>query len=395
MNWSVFCYWYEPDAPRDPVGLVRIWTLASQLSRSGDHITVFPPSYRSARIARGFPVVPIPLLHWPLIRPCSYVLGSFLAGVVAGLWRKPDVVYYRWMASPHPILIARLFGSLCLCEVNGEPVSDWESQAGRWKVAMKHWLARFSLRRCDRVIVLTQGLMDLLVSRYGVPAERIAILPSGTDTTLFTPRDRVRCRQEVGLESGAEYVGFVGSFYRYQGLACLLDAYALLSQQRPSLRLLLVGDGEAADSLRAQAERLGLSQFIVWTGRVPYERVSVLIGAMDICVAPFTANRGETSPVKLFDYLACGRPVVASAIPSVSSMFPDGSGVIFVPPGVPAVLATALLRLLQQPEHAAELGRQGRRVVEERFSWDSLTRQLRRCVQRETTAAYHAPSHLL
>ena len=114
MKWFLFCYWYEPDAPSDPVGLVRFWALARQLTAQGDSVTVFPPHYRSSLLQRGFSVAPIPLVPWPVLRPISYAVLSFLVSFVRACWSKPDVVYYRWMDSPHPLLLARLFGAQCI-----------------------------------------------------------------------------------------------------------------------------------------------------------------------------------------------------------------------------------------------------------------------------------------
>jgi glycosyltransferase involved in cell wall biosynthesis len=134
---------------------------------------------------------------------------------------------------------------------------------------------------------------------------------------------------------------------------------------------------------------------IVWTGRVPYERVPRLIGAMTVCVAPFRADRGETSPVKLFDYLACARPVVASAVPSVAQIFASESGVRLVRPDDPLELAEAVIDLLQQPEKRAAMGEQGRRFVERQFGWDRIVERLRVWLRDSEGAPSHAHSHVL
>ncbi|MDH4185419.1 MAG: glycosyltransferase family 4 protein [Nitrospira sp.] len=395
MKWFVFCYWYEPDAPSDPVGLVRLWTLARQLVERGDSVTVFPPRYRSSLLQCGFSVKPIRLLPWPLLRPISYVLLSWVAGLVQACWSKPDVIYYRWMGSPHPLLLARMIGAQCVCEVNGEPVPEWPETNRAFMRRLKHQLASHVLRRCDRVVVLTEGLRDLMVGRYGVAATRVAILPSGTDTALFAPQDTVDCRRRVGLELDRDYIGFVGSFYRYQGLHCLLDAMAIVHRMMPSVHLLLVGDGEAAFELEQQADRLNLNPSITWVGRIPYREVPAWIGAMTICVAPFRGDRGETSPVKIFDYLACGRPVIASAITSVSSTFVDGAGVELVRPDDPDALAQAMLALLRDQGMQARMAAEGRRFVEQGFCWMDLTDRLRTWLAAEPVLVQHAHSRIL
>jgi glycosyltransferase involved in cell wall biosynthesis len=386
MTVFLFAYWYEPDAPRDPVGLVRLWTLARWLSRSGDQVTVFVPRYRSAEGHTGFRTVAIPLLPWRVLRPLSYAVGSFVRGLLAGLRRRPDVVHYRWMGSPHPLVLARILGSLSVCELHGEPVPDWTGDSPA-KRAIQHRLARFALRRCDRLIVITPGLRDYLARWYRTAADRMFVMSGGTDTELFSPRERLDCRRRHGLSPDADYVGFVGTFYRYQGLSCLLEAMAIIRESRPSCKLLLVGDGEAAQELRDQAGRLGLAEAVIWTGRVPYQDVAELIGITDVCVAPFTADRGETSPVKIFDYLACGRPVVASAIPSVSQIMGREQGVVLVPPDQAKELAAALLRLLADPEEARRLGRQGRQFVEQCCTWPVLMERLRDYLQEGLASA--------
>ncbi len=395
MRCFLFCYWYEPDAPSDPVGLVRLWTLARQLVERGDTVTVLPPRYRSSLLQRGFSTAPIPLLPWRVLRPLSYAILSCIVGLVRACRSKPDVVYYRWMDSPHPLLFARLIGALCICEVNGEPVPEWSETDRTLKRRLKHWLASFALRRCDRVVVLTDGLRDLVIGRYRVVPERVVVLPSGTDTGLFVPQNTAACRRRIGLSLDRDYIGFVGSFYRYQGLQCLLDAMTIIRRTMPSVHLLLVGDGEAAPELKQQADRLALSACITWAGRIPYLEVPTWIGAMTLCVAPFRGDRGETSPVKIFDYLACGKPVIASAIPSVSATFVQEAGVDLVPPDDPVALAQAVLVLLNDPDRQAHMAALGRRFVVQGFSWTHLTNRLRESLVTEQAAIHHAHPRIL
>jgi glycosyltransferase involved in cell wall biosynthesis len=395
MRWFLFCYWYEPDAPSDPVGLVRLWTLARHLVERGDSVTVLPPRYRSSLLQRGFSTAPIPLIPWPMLRPISYAVFSCVVALVQAVRSKPDVVYYRWMDSPHPLLFARLVGAQCVCEVNGGPVPDWSETDRTFKRRLKHRLASFALSRCDRVVVLTEGLRDLVIRRYRVAPERVVVLPSGTDTGLFFPQDSTACRRRIGLGLDREYIGFVGSFYRYQGLQCLLEAMAIIRRTVPSVHLLLVGDGEAAPELKQQADRLVLNPCITWAGRITYQEVPTWIGAMTLCVAPFRGDRGETSPVKIFDYLGCGKPVIASAIPSVSATFAQETGVALVPPDDPEALAQAVLALLKDPDRQVRMAAMGRHFVEHRFSWIHLTNRLREWLVTEQPSTHHAHPRVL
>jgi glycosyltransferase involved in cell wall biosynthesis len=226
-------------------------------------------------------------------------------------------------------------------------------------------------------------------------AERIVVLPSGTDTVLFVPQDVAACRRRIGVGLERDYIGFVGSFYRYQGLQCLLDAMAIIRRTMPSVHLLLVGDGESSLELKQQADRLALNSCITWAGRIPYQEVPTWIGAMTLCVAPFRGDRGETSPVKIYDYLACGKPVIASAIPSVSATFVQEAGVAFVPPDNPSALAQAVLALLNDPHRQARMSSSGRRYVEQRFSWRHITDRLREWLVTDKPSIHHAHPRIL
>jgi glycosyltransferase involved in cell wall biosynthesis len=378
MTVFLFAYWYEPDAPADPVGLVRCWNLARAWTRAGDRVVAFVPAYASARIQQGFKAVLIPLFSWRILRQLSYAVGSFCAAMLEARRARPAVVYYRLFESLHPLLIARLLGATCVCEVAGEPVpSWWAAEQSPLRVWLSRWLSNLALRQVDLVVVLTDGLRDHVIAEYGLPPDRVKVIPSGTDTDLFGPADRAECRRRLGLPADADLIGFIGSFYRYQGLDILIDVLPSVQKRRPQARLLFVGDGEERDPLRIRAERLGLAKSIIWQGRVPYQDVPNWIGAMDVCVAPFRADRGETSPVKLFDALSCGRPVVATAIPSVVGMFSEEQGVVLVPLAEPEALAEAIVRVLENREWTVVLGERGRRFVEERYSWAALLRRLR------------------
>ena len=137
-----------------------------------------------------------------------------------------------------------------------------------------------------------------------------------------------------------------------------------------------MGDGPARGTLEAQAEALGLRASVAFVGRVPYARVPLYLGAADCCVAPFTARRGETSPLKLFDYLAAGRPVVASAIPAIADLIKVSGAIVPVPPEDPHLLAEEVAALLGDPQRRQVLGEAGRRYVEAHHGWDLLAKQL-------------------
>ena len=194
------------------------------------------------------------------------------------------------------------------------------------------------------------------------------MIPSATDTAHFTPVDRA-WRAALGLDPDRPVVGFVGLFYRHQGVPTLLHALAKLRPGMPRLLALIVGDGVMRRQWQGMARALHLDDGVRFTGQVPYAEAPGYFNAMDVVVAPFTAHRGETSPFKVLDALACARPVVASDIPSVRPRRQwrgrdGGTG------GSGRPRPTPLTALSADPVHRVAMGWKGRGFVEQHASWD-------------------------
>jgi glycosyltransferase involved in cell wall biosynthesis len=188
------------------------------------------------------------------------------------------------------------------------------------------------------------------------------------------------------------YVGFIGTFYAYQGVDVLIKAAPQILARRPETRFLVVGDGVMRREWEAQAAARGVGAAFIFPGRVPYESVAKYFNAADICVAPFKANRGETSPLKLFDAFACGKPVVASAIPAVKPMLERSGGAVLVPPEAPEALAEALLALIEDEPARRRLGDSGRAFVVGRCTWREVARQVAAVAEKLVGGSFQEPS---
>jgi glycosyltransferase involved in cell wall biosynthesis len=194
--------------------------------------------------------------------------------------------------------------------------------------------------------------------------------------TRLRPIDAGTCRRALGLSVDAPTVGFVGTFFHHQGVATLIAAAPAILAAVPSARFLVVGDGPARDAWHDAVRAAGVREAFVFPGQIPHAGVATWINAMDVCVAPFAGSRGETSPLKLFDYLACGRPVVVSAIPAVADESRASGGCLDVPPDDPAALASAVRHLLSDGALRQRLGDAGRAWVVRERGWDAVARRV-------------------
>jgi PEP-CTERM/exosortase A-associated glycosyltransferase len=239
--------------------------------------------------------------------------------------------------------------------------------------AMETWV----LRRAAAVTTICEGLRNDIVAR-GIPADRVTVIPNAVDVSRFrlgAARDPA-LEAELGLE-GKRVLGFIGSFYSYEGLALLVGAMPAMLREVPAIRLLLVGGGNEAERLRRQADELGIADAVVFTGRVPHDQVARYYTLCDAMVYPRLSIRLTelVTPLKPLEAMAQGKLVVASDVGGHRELIrPGETGVLFTA-GDAASLAAAVLELFAHEERWPALRAAGRRFVEQERSWTaSVTR---------------------
>jgi len=380
MRYLLLSYAYEPQLTADAGGFRKLWELGAALTRRGDDVEILYPRLPGHRPLRDVRARAYPVLDLRGARPLS-AYAAMLAAAIATRPR-PDVVYFRAGVNVLPVLLRRALGSRVVLEVNADPLEFMAVEgAGAPARALTRWALGVSARASDLVVAVTPGLSRRLIEQVRVPRDRVVVVPSATDVAHFTPLDAATARRRLGLDADRPVVGFVGLFYRHQGVPTLLHALAKLRPGMPRLVALIVGDGAMRADWQALARTLHLDDVARFTGQVPYANVPAYFNAMDVVVAPFTAHRGETSPFKILDALACARPVVASDLPSVRPLL-DSGALHLVPADDPGALADAVGGLLADPVHRVAMGWRGRGYVEQHASWDRAAAMLATSLER-------------
>jgi glycosyltransferase involved in cell wall biosynthesis len=179
-------------------------------------------------------------------------------------------------------------------------------------------------------------------------------------------------------------VGYVGGFQPHQGVRQLVEAFARLAERDPCLHLLLVGDGPCAGEVRSRIEAAPWAPRALWLGALPRSEVPDCLAAMDVCTAPRFDPRTDRrrsspvgSPLKLFEALAAGRPLVAGALPDLRWVEKLGAGVC-VDGSDPAALADAIDALCRDPERRGRMGRAGRDWARAHGSWQAALDRVER-----------------
>ena len=233
--------------------------------------------------------------------------------------------------------------------------------------AMESW----ALKRVDAATTICEGLRAEIVSR-GIPAAKVTVIPNAVNVEDFSvgeARDEALADQ-LGI-AGCQVLGFIGSFYAYEGLNILLDALPAMLAQNPAIRVLLVGGGPQDKQLRQQAVDLGVADKIIFTGRVPHDQVQRYYNLIDVLVYPRLKMRltDLVTPLKPLEAMAQGRILVASDVGGHGELIEDGKTGVLFEAGNAHALAAKTLALLSEPQRWPALRAAGRAYVENERNW--------------------------
>jgi glycosyltransferase involved in cell wall biosynthesis len=307
------------------------------------------------------------------------------AAEMAAAARPGRLLYQRYsLHNWTGVALARRLGLPFVLEFNGPEVwvaENWGRPLRYPELADR--IERLDLAAADLVTVVSEPLRRRLLAQ-GVPDARILVNPNGVDLERFRPDlDGAPVRARLGLDDRI-VIGFIGTFGPWHGVEILAQAFALLLERRGDLcasaRLLLIGDGVCLPPAREQLRRAGRLGEAILTGLVPQQEGPSFLAACDILVLPTIPNPDGSpffgSPTKLFEYMAMGRPIVASRLGQVAEMLEDQKSALLVPPADSEALALALERLADDRLLRERLGAAAREDAVKRHSWKAHVARL-------------------
>ncbi len=224
------------------------------------------------------------------------------------------------------------------------------------------------LHTADHTLYINEGLRDYGL-KLGAPPERASLIRSGVDLDRFRPGlETAALRAKWGLAEDDIVLLFIGWLYEHTGVDTLMHC---LPDLPPKVKLLIVGTGEAEARLKALHTELNLGERVIFTGPQPYELAPQFMALADVCTLYFDLKpiTRHIVPIKLYEYMAAGRPVLASPLPAVMQDTPPGNGVLYAPD---SQLQPTLQKLLD-PAYRQSLGAQARAFVEAHCDWNKLT----------------------
>ncbi len=355
--------------PTDRAHGVQAMRTCAALSQAGAQVTFYHPWRRQSPALRGadpfahyalertFTLRRLPHLDPHLLEPLphrllapAFIASNVLFGLTAALAirrARPDVAYTRHLLAAWWLVRA---GVPTVFEAHRAGTDDASSRVVRL-------LARLSRHPNLRLVVaISHALRDRL-REAGVPLNKLTVAPDAVDVHAYAaPLTQTQARERLGLFTQGPLVVYTGQLISNRGADVLARAAALM----PQVSVLVVG-GTPADRERVRASAAGAPN-VRFVEQVAPDRVTVYQWAADVLSLPQTDPRGE-SPMKLFEYLAAGRPMVASDLPPLREVLTHERNALLVPPGDPEALAGAVHRLLGDPALSARLAAQGREDV--------------------------------
>jgi glycosyltransferase involved in cell wall biosynthesis len=284
-----------------------------------------------------------------------------------------DLIYERYsLWSYAGMQFARLAGIPGILEVNAPLLEEQAEHRGLVNREAAEMVACNAFRAASAIVAVSDEVAEY-VRTFDIDPTCVHVIPNGVNTTRFAPGTVA----SLPAESGVFTVGFVGTLKPWHGLPSLVEAFDLLHQRTPATRLLIVGDGGERERTEADLIARGLGDAVHFTGAVDPSEIPGLLASMDVAVAPYPDNPNfYFSPLKVYEYMAAGIPVVASRIGQLAGLIDDGVNGLLTPPDDPAALATAIDRLRVDAALRERLSVAGRETVVDGKSWDAVARRV-------------------
>ncbi len=292
-----------------------------------------------------------------------------------------DLVYERYALWSYSAMeYAQAQGVPGLLEVNAPLIEEQAEHRGLVDRGAAQQASRRAWHSASALLAVSREVAEYL--QRDNPAQRIHVIANGVNPERFTPE----LAPALSRSEESFVIGFVGTFKPWHGLLDLVEAFALVHPRLPQARLLLVGDGPQREAIEHDLQARGLHNYVHCTGAVAPQQIPALLTSMDVAVAPYPDLASfYFSPLKVYEYMAAGRAVIASRIGQLAQLLHEGVYALVYQPGDIKALAAVLERLARDPELRLRLGKAARRKILREHSWDAVVQHIL-AIARDSTS---------
>jgi len=358
-------------------GIIHIFETFDPIAGKGNQVTLYAPD--KGRFKRKSKIV-IRYIFSPFKGPLGVLAFNFslLISLIADVKKnKPHIIYTRQLSySFVPLLVAFLFRIKHCLEVNGVLYDELKIiKASKFRLKIVKWIAYVNCRFSDGISVTVKETAERVCEIYQAPMNKITIVPcNAANHYLFQPQKQSDARKRLSFSQDEFIIGFIGSLYGWRGIDLLIRSLPGMLFKIPKIKLLIVGCGVELENLKVLAKELKIDKFVLFTGIVPYELVPTYIHTFDAGISFFKFVRPIPGiPMKMYEYMACGKAVIATNISGYGHVLADEHAGISVDSNNVEEIATAAIKLYQHPELRITMGENGRKAVVREFNWEKVS----------------------
>lgn len=362
--------------------VVHVNEIVSRLRKLGHHVGLIARAWNEFKNADHFHNLYHPILFSKKNsrhkRPHYLVLSLFLFLYLIKLLHRYDMIYAR---DYHTAIIAFLpriiFKKKLVFEINGlaseEQRMKGYSLINRVLSFFIQFAEKIATKCSNRIVCVTPQIASYLVQRFHCQMKKVEIISNGVNTKIFHPIDDetliTNCRKRLKIGKEDRVITFVGNLAPWQGVDYLIQVAPLIIRDIKNTKFLIIGDGILKKEFENEVDRLGLSDNFIFTGMVAYKEIPLYINIADICIVLKKKLKSGYSPIKLYEYMACGKPVVSSNVEGLEFIDTERAGYVIDPKNITS-LYECLSDLLNDRQKRMAMGQKGLEIVREKFDWE-------------------------
>lgn len=355
----------------------HIKEVTEHLEKFGNDVILFAPNTGRYKSKTTVHTVYIPTLKVRFIKEYIYYVCLFFYLFAYQIRLKADIFYVREMGlSITPALVGFLLRVPHILEINGLVSIDFKGMGShRVKPKIFEFFQYINFILADKVVSVSKNIKSEL-QRMHKNTHKIIVVENGVNTDLFYPKDREETRRSLMLNQDCYYLVFVGSFYPHHGVRHIIHILFYIIQKLPNVRLIMIGSGYLLESTMCLTKKLRLTSHVNFIGEVDYENIPSYINAADAGIYIITGSGTiyGKSGLKLYEYMACGKPVITGE--SCGNFVRDNDIGIAIPEENHDHAANTIIQLLKDVALMNRMGENGRKLVMNSFTWEITTKKI-------------------
>ncbi len=354
---------------------IHRWELARNLSKLGHEVQVMsytntkPEGVRTYTLSKKSKIKYIihltrlvKLHHFDIIYTRNIVIGS-IGLLLKKVWKSKLILEINGISSDERRLIEKQLTK--------------REKLNSIKIIFFGYFGIFIIKKADAIIAVTPGIKNYLID-HGVDKTKIWVIKNGANTELFKPIEDSNVLKELKnglhINNDEKVVLFVGYLAPWQGVEYLLRAAPLIIKENSKIKFVIVGNGALRVKLESLSKELGIGQNVLFTGAIHYDKVPLYLNISDVCIVLKRKMRSGYSPLKLYEYMACGKPVIATNTEGFEILEQYNAGIL-VNPEDSEELSNAIVELLQNKQLREQMGANGRKLVVREHSWENIAKK--------------------